>query len=145
MAKTALTLRAAMPMTLALLLTACAQPLHVIAPPPEPLRIPALPPQARQPAMPSICFPTCSAGLTKLRENWRKHLISPTPQASPASVPPTRLPVQHRSRIWKARRGEMAVLLSPGTPIGLGNEFFQMSHRDFHGVVAEPASAHIWR
>lgn len=39
----------------------------------------------------------------------------------------------------------MAVLLSPGTPIGLGNEFFQMSHRDFHGVVAEPASAHIWR
>lgn len=89
MVKTALALRAVMQMALALLLTACAQNSTVTAPPPEPPRIPALPPQARQPAMPSICSPTCSQGLTLQRESWRKRLTWPTPQGSPASGQPT--------------------------------------------------------
>ena len=80
MAKSALMLRAAMLLVLAVSAMGCAQTSPVIAPPPEPPRIPALPPQARQPAKPSMCSPTCSSGLMKLRENWRKRLTSPTPQ-----------------------------------------------------------------
>ena len=49
-------------------------------------KIPALPPQAQQPALPSWCSPTCSAGLTKLRESWQQQLTSPTPPAGPASA-----------------------------------------------------------
>ena len=89
MVKPVSTPRSLMPLLLALLLTACAQTATVIAPPPEPPRIPALPPQARQPAMPSICSPTCSRGLTLQRESWRKRLTWPTPQGSPASGPTT--------------------------------------------------------
>lgn len=61
----------------ALLLTACAQPLPVL--PVEPARVPQLPAQARvsliQP--PSICWLTCSAGLTRERESWRNTLTAP--------------------------------------------------------------------
>ena len=85
MGKTRLMLHTAMLLALAVSAMGCAQTSTVIAPPPEPPRIPALPPQARQPAKPSMCSPTCSSGLMKLRENWRKRLTSPTPQESPAS------------------------------------------------------------
>ena len=85
MGKSALMLRAAMLLALAVSAMGCAQTSTVTAPPPEPPRIPELPPQARQPAKPSMCSPTCSSGLMKLRENWRKRLTLPTPQESPAS------------------------------------------------------------
>ena len=90
MVKPALMLRAAMLLALAVSAMGCAQTSTITAPPPEPPRIPALPPQARQPAKPSMCSPTCSSGLMKLRENWRKRLTSPTPQDSPASALQTR-------------------------------------------------------
>lgn len=90
MAKPTLMLRAATPALLALLLTACATNSPVIAPPPEPPAIPALPLQARQPPTPSICSPTCSAGLTRERQSWRNSLTRPTPQDSPASAATTR-------------------------------------------------------
>lgn len=86
MAKPALMLRAAMLLALAVSAMGCAQTLTVTAPPPEPPRIPVLPPQARQQELPSICSQSCSAGLTKLRESWRKRLTLPTPQDSPASA-----------------------------------------------------------
>lgn len=79
--------RALMPLPLLLLLTACASklPCSSLAP-----AIPPLPPEARQPAMPSICSPTCSAGLTRERESWRRSLTS---GASPAnSAKPTMTP-----------------------------------------------------
>ena len=89
MANKTLTLRALTLTPLALLLAACAPPLTVTAPPPEPPRIPALPPQARQPQMPLICSPTCSQGLTMRRESWQQQLMQPTQPAQPASAPTT--------------------------------------------------------
>jgi hypothetical protein len=62
---------------LALNVMGCAETSTVIAPPPAPPRIPALPPQAWQPAMPSICLLTCSHGLTIERTNWRQSLTLP--------------------------------------------------------------------
>ena len=52
---------------LALLLTGCAHesPSYPVDPP----RVPPLAKQARQPARPEICVPTCPAGLTRLRTN----------------------------------------------------------------------------
>ena len=90
MAKSALMLRAAMLLVLAVSAMGCAQTSTITAPPPEPPRIPVLPPQARQQELPSICLPSCSAGLTKLRESWRKRLTSPTPQDAPVSALQTR-------------------------------------------------------
>ena len=78
-------LRGAMLTALVLSATGCAQTSTVIAPPPEPPRIPALPEQAKQPPLPSMCSPTCSAGLTKLRGSWQQRLTLPTPQGSLAS------------------------------------------------------------
>ena len=86
MGKTRLMLHTAMLLVLAVSAMGCAQTSTVTAPPPEPPRIPVLPPQARQQELPSICSQSCSAGLTKLRESWRKRLTSPTPQDSPASA-----------------------------------------------------------
>ncbi len=54
------------------------------------LDVPALRPEARQPATPSICLPTCSAGLTSARESWRRSLTSEASPASSASVVTTR-------------------------------------------------------
>lgn len=51
---------------------------------------PALRPEARQPATPSICLPTCSAGLTKRRESGRESLTNAASLASSASVVTTR-------------------------------------------------------
>lgn len=57
---------------LAGLLTGCAVPPK--SPPAVPARIPALPTQARQPATPSECLPTCLANLTKERGFMQKRL-----------------------------------------------------------------------
>ncbi len=56
----------------------------------QPPAIPPLPPEARQPATPSICLPTCSAGLMKLRESWQKSLTSAASPASSAKPTTTR-------------------------------------------------------
>ncbi|ONC18297.1 hypothetical protein AQ911_27000 [Burkholderia pseudomallei] len=56
-----------------LLLTACASRSPSLSPE---CMIPALRPEARQPAAPSICLPTCSAGLTRLRESSRESLTT---------------------------------------------------------------------
>lgn len=81
---------ALMPLALALLLQACASnSVPIAAPPPKPPRIPALPPQARQPTPPSICSPTCSAALTTERANWQRSLTWPTPPAAPVNAPTT--------------------------------------------------------
>lgn len=47
---------------------------------------PPLSAEARQPPTPSICSPTCSAGLTRERENWRESLMNAAPPARPASA-----------------------------------------------------------
>ncbi len=49
------------------------------SPPPSvaPARIPPLPLEARQPAAPQWCSPTCSHGLMLERENWRQRLTVP--------------------------------------------------------------------
>lgn len=49
------------------------------SPPPSvaPARIPPLPLEARQPAAPPWCSPTCSHGLMHERESWRQRLTAP--------------------------------------------------------------------
>ena len=84
-------LRSATPLLPALLLAACASaplplPPVVIAPP----GIPPLPLEARQPPAPGWCSPTCSAGLTRLRETWLQRLTLPASPAPPASEPTTK-------------------------------------------------------
>lgn len=69
------------------LLTACASRSPRLLPMPG---VPALPPEARQPATPSICLPTCSAGLMRLRESSRESLTSAVSPASSASAVTTR-------------------------------------------------------
>lgn len=54
----------------------------------EPPRIPALPPQARQPVTPQYCLPTCSAALEKELDFWGASLTTPTPAVKPASDTP---------------------------------------------------------
>ncbi|KVA25266.1 hypothetical protein WI44_04320 [Burkholderia cepacia] len=56
-----------------LLLTACASKSQSSSPE---RAIPPLRPEARQPAAPSICLPSCSAGLTRLRESSRESLTT---------------------------------------------------------------------
>ncbi|KVE26345.1 hypothetical protein WS67_15830 [Burkholderia singularis] len=70
--------RALMLPPLLLLLTACASKSPCLSSAPA---IPPLPPEVRQPATPSICLPTCSAGLMHERESWRASLMN---GASPA-------------------------------------------------------------
>ncbi len=48
--------------------------------------VPPLRPEARQPATASICLPTCSAGLTRLRENSRESLTSAASPVNSASA-----------------------------------------------------------
>ena len=82
--------RAAMPLLLALLLTACATPPAPLppaaVPPPQ---IPPLPAQARQPTAPAICSPSCSAALGIWLQSLQEQLTPPAPPASPASGPMT--------------------------------------------------------
>lgn len=73
---------------LALLVTGCASSSTPTSGPPA--LIPPLPAAARQPAMPSVCSPTCSAALTRERESWRQLLTLPEVLGSSASAPTTR-------------------------------------------------------
>lgn len=76
-----------------LLATGCASKSPNSWPQPKPVQRPALPEQARQVPvnqMPSICSPSCTAGLTKLREQSLQSLTTPASVASPASAPTTR-------------------------------------------------------
>ena len=73
---------------LALLLTGCAASSPPSPPPAvKPPAIPPLPLQARQPATPSECLPTCLSGVIAARESWLRMLTPPDPPASPASAP----------------------------------------------------------
>ncbi len=77
-------------LVLPLLLQACVASLP--ATPPlfvKPPAIPALPKEARQPQIPSVCLPTCSAALTKDRASWQAMLTVPelpVPLVSGSSV-----------------------------------------------------------
>lgn len=73
---------------LALLLAGCASALPS-SPSVEPA-IPPLPAEARQPAIPSKCLPTCSSALTVERESWLNMLTQPGSQDKHASGPTTR-------------------------------------------------------
>ncbi len=78
------------PLLLSLLLSGCAASLPPL--PPVVVKeaaIPPLAPEARQPATPSECLPTCSAALTVERESWLNTLTAPELQAKPASAPTT--------------------------------------------------------
>lgn len=60
-------------------------PLAVAVPPPP------LPQEARQPASPPLCSPTCSAGLAKLLDSLLQPPTGPglrVPPAKPATTPP---------------------------------------------------------
>lgn len=52
--------------------------------------VPSLPQAARQPTPPSECLPTCSDGLTKLRNELLDSLTKAASPVSPASAPTTR-------------------------------------------------------
>jgi len=69
-------------------LSACSST-PTFVPTPAPL-IPPLPQEARQPATPSLCLPTCSAALTQEQQNWRGLLTSGVLPGLPASGPTTR-------------------------------------------------------
>lgn len=60
------------------------------ATPPAGPVVPPLPAQARQPAPPQWCSPTCSAALTRERASWQQQLTQPESPASPASGPTRR-------------------------------------------------------
>lgn len=76
---------------LALLSAGCASNSPTIDPPSvQPPRRPAMPAEARQPKPPSICLPTCSAGVDRLLSSWGASLTPPTLPAPSAIEPMTR-------------------------------------------------------
>jgi len=76
-----------MPLLLSMLLASCRASLPPIEPPSvQPPQRPPLPQEGRQPPIPSICSPTCSAGLTLERESWRASLMNAAPPAPSASA-----------------------------------------------------------
>lgn len=79
------TRRAPMLAPLMLLLAGCASELPSWSPPVDPPTIPPLPAEAQQPEIPLMCLPTCSAGLTKERENLLSMPIGPGSQAKHAN------------------------------------------------------------
>ena len=75
----------------ALLLTGCASTPANWSPPQAACpAIPALPPEAKQTAAPPWCSPDCSTGLSNEIESWRKDLMTPGEEGSPASGPMAR-------------------------------------------------------
>lgn len=70
---------------LTLLLSSCACELPSLPLPPAAPAIPLLPAEARQPETPSMCLPTCSAGLTSERGIWLNMPTAPASQDRPAS------------------------------------------------------------
>lgn len=90
-----LRLRSAIVLLLTLLASACASKSPSSLPPAsvKPVQHPALTPAARQiplDQLPSICWPTCTQGLTRLREQSLQSLTMPASAASPANVNTTR-------------------------------------------------------
>lgn len=77
---------------LTLLVSACAQPSHVIAPPPVPPQVPSLPSEARVSLIPvpPICQPSCSQGIRESLRQSERLLMNSAPEAAPASDQPTR-------------------------------------------------------
>lgn len=72
------------------LLSGCVTPQPPL--PPEPVRsvqLPPLPTFARQPEIPSECWPTCWDALTSERQSWLRSLTSDTSPAAPASASTT--------------------------------------------------------
>lgn len=65
------------------LLAGCATPPAQLAAAP----VPPLPAQARQPALPPWCSPSCTTGLMAERATWQQRLTQPESQALPASSP----------------------------------------------------------
>lgn len=77
-----------------------------IAPPSMQPAQPAAAEGTRQPPIPSICLPTCSDGLTRVRENWRSLLINavpPVPSASDHRRGDGELSLSCRSMVGAAR------------------------------------------
>ncbi|AAT38383.1 gp24 [Burkholderia phage BcepC6B] len=79
--------RSQMLLLLALPLAACSSASISSSQPPA---IPPLPPEARQPATPLICLPTCSAALTNARVSWQRTLTPPASPAGSANATTTR-------------------------------------------------------
>ena len=68
----------AMLLGLMLLVSGCAtKPASSLPPSIAPARNPPLPREARQPAAPPWCSPTCSHGLMLERESWRQRMTAP--------------------------------------------------------------------
>ena len=72
-------LRLLMPLAFVLSLVGCA-PAQTRWLTPQPSEIPSLPTEARQGPTPSICLPTCSAGLAAELQSLRKLRTVPVPQ-----------------------------------------------------------------
>ena len=73
-------MRAALALLPMLLAAGCASKSPSSLPMPKPVVLPALPEQARQlpqDQLPSICWPSCTHGLTKLRDSWLQSLMKP--------------------------------------------------------------------
>lgn len=79
-------------MLLTLLVSACAQPSHVIAPPPAPPKVPSLPSEARVSLIPvpPICQPSCSQGIRESLSRSADLLTNSAHVDSPASAAPMR-------------------------------------------------------
>ncbi|SEF28544.1 hypothetical protein SAMN03159371_03724 [Variovorax sp. NFACC28] len=76
---------------LLVLSSGCAHNSTPSAPPSvQPALRPSLPVEARQPKPPSICLPSCSAGVERLFGSWGDSLTLPTAPAPSASDTPTR-------------------------------------------------------
>ena len=70
-------MRAALALLPMLLVAGCASKSPPSLPPVKPVNLPALPEQAKQAQqdqLPSICWPSCTAGLMKLRDSWLQSL-----------------------------------------------------------------------
>ena len=82
-----------LPAPLALMLPACLALLSACSTAPvvpaQQALIPPLPVQARQPAPPTWCRPTCSAGLSQLLDSWPTPPTRPASPAKPASAATT--------------------------------------------------------
>lgn len=90
MVKNRLPVLGTMLVVLVLLNVGCANSLPPTAPPSaQPPQRPRLPAEARQPKPPSICLPTCSAGVERLFVSWGSSLTLPTAPAPSASGTPT--------------------------------------------------------
>lgn len=76
---------------LAWLLVGCeTQPQRPPSPPVSSVRVPPLPPSARQPQLPPECSSGCLANLTSERERWQSMLIEaaqPASSAKPSTTP----------------------------------------------------------